>query len=258
MVQIPVVQAPVVVAYNLPGVATGLRLDGETIGEIFAGTITKWNDGAIAKTNPGINLPHTAIAVAHRSDGSGTTRIFTDFLTKASPSWVKALGGDATSVGKTVAWPVGIGGKGNEGVSAVIGQTEGGIGYVELAYATAQHLTYAVVKNKAGAFIEPCVKTAAAATVGITDYPADLRVDIVDATKNADAYPITGLTWVLIYEKQTKADKAAALVNFFSWVLTSGQDLTGQVNYTPLGKQLQALCIAQLQKITLNGAPVAA
>ena len=125
--------------------------------------------------------------------------------------WVKALGGDATSVGKTVAWPVGIGGKGNEGVSAVIGQTEGGIGYVELAYATAQHLTYAVVKNKAGAFIEPCVKTAAAATVGITDYPADLRVDIVDATENADAYPITGLTWVLIYEKQTKADKAAAL-----------------------------------------------
>ena len=256
VVQIPLVQAPVVVAYNLPGVASGLKLDGDTIGKIFSGGITVWNDPAIKALNPGITLPSTPIAVAHRSDGSGTTAIFTDFLTQTSPAWVTALGGSTTSVGKTVAWPVGIGGKGNEGVSAVISQTPGGIGYIELDYAIAQHQTYADVKNKAGNFIEPCEQTAANATVGITSYPSDLRVDIVNQSSNAQAYPITGLTWALVYQNQTKAATAAALVNFFSWVLTKGQDLTGSVNYTPLGPTLQALCIAQLKKITVNGTPV--
>ncbi len=256
VVQIPLVQAPVVVIYNLPGVASGLKFDGETIGKMFSGAITMWNDPAIKALNPGITLPNTPIAVAHRSDGSGTTAIFTDFLTQTSPTWVTALGGKTTSVGKTVAWPVGIGGKGNEGVSAVVGQTAGGLGYVELDYAIAQHQTYADVKNKAGAFIEPCEQTAANATVGITSYPSDLRVDIVNQSTNAEAYPITGLTWALVYQNQTKAATAAALVNFFSWVLTKGQDLTGSVNYTPLGPTLQALCIAQLKKITLNGTPV--
>jgi len=256
VVQIPLVQAPVVVAYNLPGIASGLKFDGDTIGKIFSGGITMWNDPAIKALNPGITLPSTPIAVAHRSDGSGTTDIFTDFLTQTSPAWVTALGGKTTSVGKTVAWPVGIGGKGNEGVSAVISQTPGGIGYVELDYAIAQHQTYADVKNKAGLFVEPCEQTAANATVGITSYPSDLRVDIVNQSSNAQAYPITGLTWALIYQNQTKAATAAALVNYFSWVLTKGQDLTGSVNYTPLGPTLQALCIAQLKKITVNGTPV--
>jgi phosphate transport system substrate-binding protein len=256
VVQIPLVQAPVVVAYNLPGVASGLKFDGNTIGKIFSGGITVWNDPAIKALNPGISLPSTPIAIAHRSDGSGTTAIFTDFLTQTSPAWVTALGGSTTSVGKTVAWPVGIGGKGNEGVSAIISQTAGGIGYVELDYAIAQHQTYADVKNKAGNFVEPCEQTAANATVGITSYPADLRVDIVNQTSNAQAYPITGLTWALVYQNQTKAATAAALVNFFSWILTKGQDLTGSVNYTPLGPTLQALCIAQLKKITVNGTPV--
>ncbi len=256
VVQIPLVQAPVVVIYNLPGIPSGLKFDGDTIGKIFAGTITSWNDPAITALNPGISLPNTPIAVAHRSDGSGTTDIFTDFLTQTSPAWVTALGGKATSVGKTVAWPVGIGGKGNDGVSAVVSQTAGGIGYVELDYAIAQHQTYADVKNKAGAFIEPCEQTAANATVGITSYPSDLRVDIVNQSTNAQAYPITGLTWALIYQNQTKAATAAALVNFFSWVLTKGQDLTNSVNYTPLGPTLQALCIAQLKKIMVNGTPV--
>ena len=256
VVQIPLVQAPVVVVYNLPGVASGLKLDGDTIGKIFSGGITVWNDPAIKALNPGITLPSTPIAVAHRSDGSGTTAIFTDFLTQTSPAWVTALGGSTTSVGKTVAWPVGIGGKGNEGVSAVVSQTAGGIGYVELDYAIAQHQTYADVKNKAAVFVEPCEQTAAAATVGITSYPSDLRVDIVNQSSNPQAYPITGLTWALVYQNQTKAATAAALVNFFSWVLTKGQDLTGSVNYTPLGTTLQALCIAQLKKITVNGTPV--
>ena len=256
VVQIPLVQAPVVVAYNLPGVASGLKFSGETLGKIFAGQISSWNDPAIVSLNPGVTLPNLPIAVAHRSDGSGTTFIFTDFLTKESPSWVTALGGPSTSVGKTVAWPTGIGGKGNEGVSAAIGQTQGGIGYVELAYAISQHLTYANVKNKAGSFIQPCVQTAAAATVGITTYPSDLRVDVVDASHNAQAYPITGLTWALLYQNQTDATKAAALVNFFSWVLTKGQDLATSVSYTPLGAELQRLCVGQLRKVTLNGSPV--
>ena len=256
VVQIPLVQAPVVVIYNLPGIPSGIKFDGNTIGKIFSGGITAWNDPAITALNPGMTLPNTPIAVAHRSDGSGTTAIFTDFLTQASPAWVTALGGATTSVGKTVAWPVGIGGKGNDGVSAVVSQTAGGIGYVELDYALAQHQTYADVKNKTGAFIEPCEQTAANATVGITSYPADLRIDIVNQSTNAEAYPITGLTWALVYQNQTKASTAAALVNFFSWILTSGQDMTGSVNYTPLGPTLQALCIAQLKKITVNGTPV--
>jgi phosphate transport system substrate-binding protein len=256
VLQIPLVQAPVVVDYNLPGIASGLKFDGDTLGKIFSGTITVWNDAAIKSVNPGISLPSTPIAVAHRSDGSGTTAIFTDFLTQTSPAWVSALGGATTSVGKTVAWPVGIGGKGNDGVSAIVSQTVGGIGYVELNYAIAQHQTYADVKNKAGNFIQPCEQTAANATVGITDYPSDLRVDIINKSANPQAYPITGLTWALVYQNQTKAATAAALVNFFSWVLTKGQDMTGQVNYTPLGPTLQALCIAQLKKIMINGAPV--
>ncbi len=257
IVQIPLVQAPVTVVYNLPGVPSGLKFDGSTLGKIFSGGITSWNDPAIAALNPGVSLPNLPIAVVHRSDSSGTTAIFTDFLTQTSPAWVTALGGSTESVGKTVAWPVGIGGKGNEGVSAAAGQTQGSIAYLELDYAISQHLTYGDVKNKAGEFIQPCEQTAAQATVGITTYPSDLRVDIVNQSTNSEAYPITGLTWALIYQNQTNAADAAALVNFFSWVLTKGQALTGSVYYTPLGPTLQALCIAQLKKLTLNGSPVA-
>jgi phosphate transport system substrate-binding protein len=257
IIQIPLVQAPVVVVYNLPGVASGLKFNGSVLGKIFSGGITSWNDPAITALNPGVTLPNTPIAIVHRSDGSGTTDIFTDFLTQESPAWVTALGGATTSVGKTVAWPVGIGGKGSEGVSALVGQTSGAIGYVELDYALSQKLTYGNVQNKTGAYIQPCEQTAANATVGITDYPSDLRIDIVNKSTNPEAYPITGLTWALIYQNQTNAATAAALVNFFSWVLTKGQALTGSVYYTPLGPTLQALCIGQLKKIMLNGTPVA-
>ena len=251
ILQVPLVLAPVVVTYNLDGVAKGLKLDGETIGKIFAGKITSWNDAAIKKDNPGVTVPSTQIAVVHRSDGSGTTDIFTDYLTKESPTWVSSLGGLAQSRGKTVAWPTGIGGKGNEGVSGAVQQTPGSIGYVELGYALTQNLPYADIKNKAGSFIEPCVKTVLAATNGVT-YPDDLRFDLTDA-RDPQAYPITGLTWSLIYQNQTDPAKAAALINFFSWVLTTGQDQTIALNYTPLGKELQQRCIAQLKKMTLNG-----
>lgn len=257
VVQIPVVLAPVVVTYNLPNVKSGVQFDGETLGKIFAGKITKWNDPALVALNSGKNLPDLAIAVVHRSDGSGTTDIFTDYLTKESPTWVTALGGAAQSRGKTVAWPVGIGGKGNEGVSAAVGSgqtstgTPGGIGYVELGYAIQQGLTYGNVKNKAGNSVEPCIQTVTAATQGVT-YPADLRFDLTDQS-GANAYPITGATWLLIYKDQTDAAKSAALVNFVSWSLTTGQDLTLGINYAPLGTDLQGKAIGLLKSLTLNG-----
>jgi len=193
--------------------------------------------------------------VVHRSDGSGTTSIFTSYLTKASTSWVAALGGDpTTSKGKTVAWPVGIGGKGSDGVSAAVGQTQGAIGYVEFSYAVQQNLTYANIKNVAGNFIQPCIQTVEAATEGVS-YPDDLRFDLTNEP-STNAYPITGTTWVLIYQNQTDAAKSAALVNFLSWALSTGQDSTLGINYTPLGKDLQAKAVAQLKKLTLNGQPI--
>ena len=254
IIQIPMLLAPVVATYNLPNIKSGVQFDGEILGKIFAGKIATWNDPALVALNKGKSLPNLPIAVAHRSDGSGTTDIFTDYLTKESPTWVATLGGAAQSRGKTVAWPVGIGGKGNEGVSAAVSQTQGAIGYVELGYAIQQNLTYGNVKNKAGKFIEPCVQTVTAATEAVT-YPDDLRFDLTDQS-STNAYPITGTTWLLVYQGQTDAAKAGTLVNFVSWALTSGQDLTVGVNYAPLGKELQGKSIAQLKKLTLNGAPL--
>lgn len=255
ILHIPLTLGAVVPTYNVKGIQTGLKFDGDTLGKIFAGKITKWNDPALVALNPGTTLPDQPIAVAHRSDGSGTTAVWTDYLTKESPTWVQTLGGPDKSFGKDIAWPVGIGGKGNEGVSGVINQTEGSIGYVELAYALAQNLNYGQVKNKAGNFIQPCVATITAGTQGIA-YPPDLRASLTDGP-DPHAFPITGTTYGLVYQNQTDAPKAKALVNFFSWVLSSGQDQAASVNYAPLGKDLQGLAMGQLHKITLNGSPVA-
>jgi phosphate transport system substrate-binding protein len=255
ILHVPVVSGAVVPTYHLSGVGSGLRFDGETLGRIFAGEITRWNDPALVKLNPGEKLPDEPIAVVHRSDGSGTTGVWTDFLTKASPSWVKKLGGKARSDGKTVAWPVGIGGKGNEGVSGQIGQTEGALGYVELQYALSQNLTYGQVKNRAGHFVEPCITTVTKAAEGAA-FPPDLRGTLT-WEPNPDAYPAAGTTFVLVDEHQSSRAKAAALVNFLSWVLSQGQDQASSVNYAPLGRDLRARAIAQLRKITVNGSPVA-
>jgi phosphate transport system substrate-binding protein len=255
ILHIPLTLGAVVPTYNVKGVQTGLKFDGDTLGKIFAGKIAKWNDPALVALNPGTTLPDQPIAVAHRSDGSGTTAVWTDFLTKESPTWVQALGGPDRSFGKDIAWPVGIGGKGNEGVSGVINQTDGSIGYVELAYALAQNLNYGLVKNKAGNFIQPCVATITAGTQGIT-YPPDLRVSLTDGS-DPNAYPITGTVYALVYQNQTDSAKAKALVNFFSWTLSNGQDDAASVNYAPLGKDLQGLAMGMVQKITLNGGPVA-
>jgi phosphate transport system substrate-binding protein len=252
ILHIPLTLGAVVPAYNVKGLSAGLKFDGETLGKIFAGKITKWNDPALKSLNPGIALPDEPIAVAHRSDGSGTTAIWTDYLTKESPTWVSTLG-SGKSAGKDVAWPVGIGGKGNEGVSGVINQTEGGFGYVELAYALAQDLKYGQVKNKAGKFIQPCPATVSKDVDG-TQYPADLRTSLTDGP-DPNSYPISGTTYALVYANQTDKAKGASLVNFLAWVLTTGQDEAASVNYAPLGKDLQQLSYAQLKKITIAGSP---
>lgn len=254
ILHIPLTLGAVVPAYNLKGIPSGLKFDGSALGKIFAGEITSWDDPALTALNPGVSLPHEPIAVAHRSDGSGTTAVWTDYLTKVSPAWVAKLGGTDKSFGKDVAWPVGIGGKGNEGVSGIVGQTDGGLGYVELAYAKAQNLTYGQVKNQAGNFIEPCVATISKGTDGVV-YPADLRASLTNGP-DANAYPITGTTYGLVYQTQTDAAKGAALVNFLSWVLTTGQDDAAQIDYAPLGTDLQKLAVGQLKKMTVAGTAV--
>jgi phosphate transport system substrate-binding protein len=252
ILHIPVVLGAVAMAYNIPGVGGGLNFDADTIGKIYAGQITNWNDGAIKALNPKANLPDLAIAVVHRSDSSGTTGVFTDFLTKASPAWVAKLG--AASYGKVVAWPVGIGGKGSDGVTALVGQTKGSIGYIELQYAIAGKLTYGNVKNKKGTFITPCIATATAAALK-TSFPADMRASLT--WKGApNAYPITATTFMLVYQNQTDAGKAKALVNFLTWALTTGQNFPATINFAPMGKILQQRALAQVNKITLDGKPL--
>ena len=254
VLQIPLLLGAVVPTYNLTGVGAGLKFTGNVLGEIYAGKITKWNDPALTALNPGVSLPDEAIAVVHRSDGSGTTGIWTDYLTKESPTWVSTLGGASKSKGKTVAWPVGIGGKGNEGVSGVISQTQGSLGYLESDFAIAQNLTYGQVQNKAGTFIQPCIASIIPAVDGVT-FPASLNISLTDGT-NANVYPITGTSYALVYENQTSKATAAALVNFLGWVLSDGQNLNTSLFYAPLGSALQQLSVAQLKKITVDGQPV--
>lgn len=255
VVQIPLLFGAVVPAYNIKGIGPGLKFTGDVLGKIFAGKIKTWNDPAISALNPGVKLPAEPIAVVHRSDASGTTAIFSDYLTKTSPTWVSTLGGASKSSSKTIAWPAGIGGKGNEGVSGAVSQTEGAIGYVELQYALAQGITLGQVQNKAGKFIEPCIATASAAASGIR-YPSNLVTSFTDQS-GTNAYPIAGSTYALVYVHQTDKAKAAALVNFLAWVLTKGQDTVTALHYAPLPSDLQKLAYAQLKKITVNGHPVA-
>jgi phosphate transport system substrate-binding protein len=254
ILHIPLVLGAVAMAYNVPGVPTGLNFDAETIGKMFAGTITNWNDPAIKALNPKAKLPDLTIAIVHRSDSSGTTGVFTDFLTKASPSWVAKLGGADKSFGKVVAWPTGIGGKGSDGVTALVSQTKGAFGYVELQYAIAGKLTYGNVKNKKGTFIKPCPATATAAAVK-TSFPPDMRASLTWKASPL-AYPITATTFALVYQNQTDAAKAKALVNFLGWALTTGQNFPATINFAPMGKILQQRALQQLNKITLDGKPL--
>jgi phosphate transport system substrate-binding protein len=255
VLHIPLVFGAVVPAYHLTGQKSGLRFTGELLGKIFAGRITKWNDPELTALNPQAKLPATPILVVHRSDSSGTTAIFTDYLTKTSPSWVEELGGEDKSRGRDVAWPVGNPGKGNEGVSTVLNENEGALGYVELTYALSNGLQVGFVKNRAGHFIQPCVETVTAAARD-TAIPPDLRFDLTD-TPGTDAYPITGTTWALVYEHQSDATRATTLVNFLVWVLDVGQSKARGHNYAPLSPEVRSLAIEQVKKITVDGKPVA-
>jgi phosphate transport system substrate-binding protein len=253
LLHIPVTLGAVVPAYHLHGVGAGVRFDGETLGRIFTGAIRRWNDPALAELNPALALPDTPIVVIHRSDASGTTAVWTDYLTKASPTWVQAFGA-GRSAGKQVVWPFGLAGKGNDGVAGMLAQVDGGIAYLELSYALSQGVPYGQVRNRAGAFVQPCPATVTAATEDVT-YPADLRVSLTDGTGD-HAYPVTGTTYLLVYADQRDPGTAAALVGFVAWVLTVGQDMVADLGYAPLGRPLQRLAYRQLDAVTLAGTPL--
>ena len=235
ILQLPTVLGAVTVAYNLPGLQQPLKLSGPVLASIFLGTVTKWNDPAIAADNPGVALPATNIAAVHRSDGSGTTHVFTDYLAQVSPEWKSRVG-----AGKSVSWPGGLGAKGNEGVSGAVKQTAGAIGYVELAYAMQNQLAVAALRNQAGAFVSPSVEATAAAAAGVAERVAggDYRVSLVNAP-GATAYPISSWTYLLVPPKWSDCGKAQAFVNLVDWALTQGADAARQLHYAPLPDQVR-------------------
>jgi phosphate transport system substrate-binding protein len=248
ILHIPTVMGGIVLSYNLSSVSTKLKLDGKVVADIFLGKITKWDDTQIKKLNPGVSLPDKAILVAHRSDGSGTTFIFTNYLSKVSSDWKDKVGNNTS-----VNWPVGLGGKGNDGVAGLIKQTEGSIGYVELAYAVKNNLPYALLKNKAGNFIDANFTTVTeAAAAAVKNMPADLRAIITDAD-GKNAYPISGFTWLLIYKNMQDKDKATALVKFLYWAMEKGEVYAKDLYYSPLPKEVVKLCEKKIASITCNG-----
>jgi phosphate transport system substrate-binding protein len=246
VLHIPVAMGAVVVAYNLPGVTTQLKMSPAVIAGIFLGRITKWNDKQIAALNPGARLPATDIVVVHRSDGSGTTFIWTDYLSTVSPEWSKQVGR-----GKEVKWPVGLGGAQNEGVSGQVKQLPGAIGYVELAFARQNKLSYAAVQNAKGNFIDPSIEsvTAAAAAVaaGLPD-STDYRVSIINAP-GADAYPISSMTWAILYKTQPDNAKGKALVEFLKYGLTEGQNSAKELDYAPLPSAMVTQLLNRLDTV---------
>jgi phosphate transport system substrate-binding protein len=250
LLHIPTVMGAVVVVYNLPG-ASSLRLSPETLAGIFLGKIQKWNDAAIARDNPGSKLPDTAIAVVHRSDGSGTTSVFTDYLAKVSPEWKSGPG-----AGKSVNWPVGLGGKGNEGVTATVKQTEGAVGYVELAYAKQNQLPMAELKNHDGQWAQATLDTVSAAAAR-AEIPPDYRVSITDAP-GKDAYPIAAFTYLLVHKEQPDPRKGNALVHFLWWAIHDGQKMASALDYAPLPAPLIGKVEATLRSITVQGKSVLA
>jgi phosphate transport system substrate-binding protein len=229
LLHIPTVMGAVVVTYNIPGIGKGLKLSPENLADIYQGKLNKWNDPRIVKDNPTLKLPAKAIIVVHRSDGSGTTNIFTDYLSAVSREW-----GSKVGKGASVKWPVGLGGKGNEGVAGQIKTTQYTIGYVELAYAVENKLPYASIKNKSGVFVEPTIKSTSAAAAGAAkSMPADYRISLVNQP-GKDAYPIVGFTWLLVYQDQKDKAKGKKLVEFLNWELKHGQQMAAKILYAPL------------------------
>ena len=244
IIHIPTVMGAVVLSYNLPAAGKDLRLSPDVLAGIYLGQITNWNDAKIAAINPGKNLPDQAIIVAHRSDGSGTTNIFTDYLVKISKLWAVNIG-----KGTSVNWPVGLGGKGNEGVAGLIKQSEGAIGYVELAYAVQNGLPYALLQNQEGAFVEATFDGVSAAASGAAkNMPADLRVMITNAP-GKDSYPICGFTWLLIYQNMKDKSKAEEISKFLKWAMTDGQSYAKDLYYAPLPESVAKLCLKKIDLI---------
>jgi phosphate transport system substrate-binding protein len=243
ILHIPTVAGAVVLTYNLPE-NPALKLDADTIAGIFLGQVKKWNDPKLTALNPGTKLPDQEIVVVHRSDGSGTTFIFTDYLSKVSSEWKEKVGNNTS-----VNWPAGIGGKGNEGVSGQVKQTPGAIGYVELIYATQNKMPYAEVKNSAGQFVKPTIDsvTAAMATANIPD---DFRFSMTNAP-GKDAYPICGATWLLVYEQQKDAVKGKKLVEFLKWAAKDGEKMATDLQYAPLPGSLQQRVLKRIDEIKM-------
>jgi phosphate transport system substrate-binding protein len=243
ILHLPTVLGAVVPVFNVPGV-TDLKLSGATLADIYLGKVKKWNDPALAKLNPGVMLPSTDITVVHRSDGSGTTYIFVDFLSKVSEEWKTRIG-----LNTSVNWPVGVGGKGNEGVAGLVSQAPGSIGYVELIYALQNKIDFATVQNLKGEFVKasPDSVTEAAASAAAS-MPADFRVSITNADGEG-AYPISSFTWVLLYASPTDVMRSRVMVDFMKWALTDGQAFATELGYAQLPKNVVDLEMSALQKI---------
>lgn len=249
IMHIPTVLGADVMTYNVPGVAQGLKLTGDVIADIYLGKVKKWNDSRLATLNPGVSLPAGDILVVHRSDGSGTTYIFTDYLSAVSPEWKRVVG-----KGKEVKWPTGIGSKGNEGVAGQVKQTPGSIGYVELAYAKQNRLSYASVRNASGQFVEPTIASITAAAEGaVAKLPpnTDYRVSIVNAP-GAQAYPISSFTWLLVYKNPSDSVKARKLNDFLRWALTDGEQSAAALDYAPLPTSLSDRLKLRLDSIKVG------
>src|SRR5437899_3715336 len=240
----PTVLGAVVPVYNIPNVRTELKFTGPVLADIFLGKITKWNDAAIAKLNAGVTLPATDVTVAHRADGSGTTYIWVDYLAKDSPEWKQKVG-----VATSVNWPTGVGGKGNEGVSGLVKQTPGSIGYVELIYALQNKIAYGSVKNSAGSYLRASLESVTAAASSTEGkMPPDFRVSITNAP-GKDAYPISSFTWILLYESPRDRARSRMMVDFLRWALSDGQRFAGELGYAPLPQSVVKLEMEALKKV---------
>ncbi|HEV8303364.1 MAG TPA: phosphate ABC transporter substrate-binding protein PstS [Gemmatimonadales bacterium] len=253
VLHIPTVLGAVVAAYTLPEVAQPIRFTPDVLADIFLGKITKWNDSRLASINPGLTLPATDIIVVHRSDGSGTTFVWVDYLTKVSPEWAQRVGR-----GTSVNWPVGLGGRGNEGVAATVRQTPGAIGYVELGYALINKMAFGIVRNRAGNWITPSLESVTAAAAGaMRDMGpnTDFRVSITDSP-GAQAYPVASFTWLLVRKSYPDAAQARELVKFIWWAETNGQAKAAELGYAPLPKELRPWIQARLKTVSAGGRAV--
>jgi phosphate transport system substrate-binding protein len=243
ILHVPTVLGADVPAYNIAGVTGELKFTPEALAGIFLGKITAWNDPAIAKANPGVKLPGDQIVVIHRSDGSGTTYIWTDYLSKVSPEWQSQAG-----KGTSVKWPVGLGGKGNEGVAGMIRQMQGSIGYIELIYAVQNKITYGTVRNAAGEFVKASLDSVTAAAASIKSMPADFRVSITNAP-GKDAYPISSFTWLLIPAQSKDAAKGKIIADFLNWMVDDGQKMTADLTYAPLPEGVATKVKAEIKQV---------